>query len=145
MKARSLLRWLITNTSNNMQHYSIDESPKTPLIRCDATAGAIRIRGRCLPENAHKFFDPLLHWTNEYIQSGPQSLHVELELVYINTSASKVILTFLKAIREVRNSIDVSVVWNHESDDEEMMETGLDYQNLIGEEIISLKSHDFEV
>ena len=56
-----------------------------------------------------------------------------MNLEYFNTSSSKYILEILKRVKNVMNDgHDVLVEWYYEEDDEEMMETGEDYEDVSG-------------
>lgn len=126
-----------------MKNFKVDETPKTPSIEGSTENGEVIIKGRCLPEDARIFFGPFFDWMDDFIYQTPGNINVRFDLVYFNTSASKMILDIIKRIASVREQKDVSATWVYEEDDMEMMEVGLDYQNLVGD-LLKLEAKSFE-
>ena len=98
----------------------------------DAQAGQLMIGGRSIPENSVEFYAKVLSWLDEYssIQSGATVMDVKLE--YFNTSSSKCILDIFKKLELMKKEgKEVKVNWFYESDDEDMLEAGEDYDAII--------------
>jgi len=116
-----------------MDNFFIERSKQTPEIKFDAVSGVLEIMGRSIPENTFDFFNPVLMWLDEYANKPAQKTIVKVNLEYFNTSSSKYILEILKRVKNVMNDgNDVLVEWYYEEDDEEMMETGEDYEDVSG-------------
>ncbi len=78
---------------------------------------------------------------DEFTSIAPEKVIAKINLEYFNTSSSKYILEILKRLRIIRkDGKDILVEWYYEEDDEEMMETGEDYEDVSGLpfEIISI-------
>jgi hypothetical protein len=115
-----------------MEELNISPSPKTPEVKMDAQAGQLMIGGRSIPENSVEFYAKVLSWLDEYssIQSGATVMDVKLE--YFNTSSSKCILDIFKKLELMKKEgKEVKVNWFYESDDEDMLEAGEDYDAII--------------
>ena len=85
--------------------------------------GICTISGHCYPEDAHRFFERLNNWLNEYFEKvkGPISLIIKLK--YFNSSSSRSIfrlLTLLKVYQDKGG--DVEVAWHYDEGDEYMLE-----------------------
>jgi len=116
-----------------MDNYKQEGSKQTPEINFDASSGILEIMGRSIPENTFEFFNPVLEWLEEYAKSPAPKTIVKVNLEYFNTSSSKYILEIFKRIKTILNDgNDVLVEWYYEEDDEEMMETGEDYEDVSG-------------
>jgi hypothetical protein len=90
--------------------------------------GELKITGRALPEDAAKFFTPLLSWINDF---SADRVNVEINLDYFNTSVSKQLLDLFKTIENKKEITIVNVKWMYEEGDEEMLESGEIYQELL--------------
>ena len=116
-----------------MDNIFIEGSKQTPEIKFIAESGELEIKGRSIPENTFDFFNPVLIWLEEYAKNPAKKTIVKVNLEYFNTSSSKYILEILKRVKNVMNDgHDVLVEWYYEEDDEEMMETGEDYEDVSG-------------
>ncbi|MFO7369559.1 MAG: DUF1987 domain-containing protein [Bacteroidales bacterium] len=92
------------------------------------TNGELKISGRALPEDAAKFFTPILFWLKEFSAS---EIAIEINLDYYNTSVSKQLLDFFKTIENKKENQTVHVKWMYEEGDDEMLESGEIYQELL--------------
>lgn len=92
------------------------------------TSGQFRISGRALPEDAAKFFAPILEWVKQF---SAETLQIEINLDYFNTSVSKQLLDFFKTIEKNPANKSVQVKWMYEEGDDEMLESGELYQDLL--------------
>ena len=115
-----------------MKSLKVERTKQTPEINFDAKKGILQISGRSIPENTFEFYDPLLTWINGYILEPNEKTIIKIQLEYFNTSSSKYILEILKKLKKLHiDNKNVQDEWYYEEDDEEMMETGEDYKDLI--------------
>jgi hypothetical protein len=116
-----------------MDNLIIDGTKQTPEINFDPNGGVLKINGRSIPENTFEFFNPVLTWLEEYNQIAPDQTVIHVSLEYFNTSSSKYILEIFKRLKSLlADGKEVLVKWYYEEDDEEMMETGEDYEDVSG-------------
>lgn len=116
-----------------MEILKIDGTKQTPEINFNPLTGVLNISGRSIPENTFEFFNPVLLWLEEYGQKAQPKTVINVDLEYFNTSSSKYILEIFKRLKNIMNDgKDVLVKWFYEQDDEEMMETGEDYEDVSG-------------
>jgi len=90
--------------------------------------GDLKISGRALPEDAAKFFNPLLTWIADFFGA---ELNIEVNLDYFNTSVSKQLLDLFKVMDNKKTITTVNVKWMYEEGDDEMLESGEIYQELL--------------
>lgn len=112
-----------------MEKIVYEGSHSTPKVVFDHSKGLIEIRGKSIPENAIKFFHPLIEWLKEYAHNPCDITRVVLQIDYFNTSSSKCILQILKILERISAKYEVVVDWIYR--DEDMYEIGEDYQLLI--------------
>jgi len=116
-----------------MNNLVIEGSKQTPKVEFIASSGILEISGRSIPENTFEFFNPVLLWLDEYSQNALDVTTINVNLEYFNTSSSKYILEIFKRLKGLINDgKEVLVKWYYEEDDEEMMETGEDYEDVTG-------------
>ncbi|MGE0637608.1 MAG: DUF1987 domain-containing protein [Bacteroidia bacterium] len=103
----------------------------TPLIEFDAEAGVLRIEGKSIAEDAQAFYKPLIEELGEYIKNPQLQTTVHLKLVYFNTSSSKSILDVLRKLEVLKTRSEVIIKWYYEKEDEDMLEVGEDYREIV--------------
>lgn len=110
----------------------IEETQDSPKIVLDKTKGIFEVSGRSLPENAVKFYTPVLQWMEEYINSPNQTTHFEFKLDYFNSASTKKIfeiITILEKINQKKHP--VTVIWYHTKDDELIRNRGLEIKEMV--------------
>ncbi|HAN17295.1 MAG: hypothetical protein A2X13_00430 [Bacteroidetes bacterium GWC2_33_15] len=111
-----------------MKDLIIKETEKTPSVAL-GTNGVLKIEGRSIPEDAAKFFKPILDWTKEYTSN---EIRIDIKLEYFNTSSSKFILEMLRTIENNPNNSNVVVNWFYEEGDLDVLESGQYFESIIG-------------
>lgn len=115
-----------------MRNLVIEPTSKTPKVILNADLGIFEITGRSIPEDAIGFYRKVLDWIEEYSKSPLAETVFKFQLEYFNTSSSKCLLDiFRKLERMHKNGHRVQIRWHYDSDDEDMAETGQDYQALL--------------
>jgi hypothetical protein len=116
-----------------MKSLSLAPTSNTPFVSFDAAAGNIELKGRSTPENSVEFYEPIMTWLENYVQSPQECTTVEIKFEYFNTSSSKCILDVFKRLSVLQKSGKQLVVnWYYEEDDEDMQEAGEDYSDILG-------------
>ena len=104
----------------------------TPSINFDAQGGRLEMKGRSIPENSLEFYQPVFEWLDQYVETPQEKTIVHVQFDYFNTSSSKCILDILKRIDKLdEKGLDVLVKWYYDESDEDMMEAGEDYEDLL--------------
>ncbi|HRW62397.1 MAG TPA: DUF1987 domain-containing protein [Bacteroidales bacterium] len=108
-----------------MDNIFIQKTDSTPEIDFNVN-GNLKIFGRSLPEDVHKFYDPIVYWVNNL---EVEHVKIDLKLEYLNTSSTKKILNLLLALEENEKIKSVDINWHYEYDDVEMEELGQIYED----------------
>lgn len=115
-----------------MDSLIIEPSNVTPAVKFIAAEGLLEMKGRSIPENSLEFYQPIYDWLDSYLLNPHTQTVVHLRYDYFNTSSSKCILDILKRIDKLsQNGNDVIIKWYHDENDEDMMEAGEDYADLL--------------
>ena len=115
-----------------MEELKIEPTNLSPYIHFDAQAGKLELTGRSIPENSLEFYQPVYEWLDAYIANPNDKTVIEVKLDYFNTSSSKCILDILKKVDKLEDAgYDVLIKWFYNENDEDMMEAGEDYEDLL--------------
>ncbi len=122
-----------------MENLEIEATRYTPEIIFDCTNDILRIKGKSYPENTAEFYTPVFAWLEKYMnQVEDQQVTLNIELLYFNSSSSKVLLDFFDILESAAaNGRNILINWVYEEDDEDTLEFGEEFQ----EEFESLDFH----
>ena len=113
-----------------MTAFSISSTTHTPAIYCNLSKGILDIKGRSSPENTPAFYSPIKSALSSNAEL--KRLNVRILLEYFNTSSSKCLYDIFKEIRTLqKNGTDVNIRWYYEEYDEDMLEAGEDYSDIL--------------
>jgi len=114
-----------------MKKYFVEQTVKTPFINFDPEMGLLEIKGRSVPDDATKLYQPAINeWLNEYIENPAEKTLVNIDLEYFNTSSSMWLFHFFKKLQSLHEKkFEISINWHY--DDEDSYEAGEDFQTLI--------------
>lgn len=115
-----------------LEPLKIEPTHKTPKVYFDPEKNQFELSGRSIPEDSVGFYKKILDWIEEYGAQPNPKTEFKFELEYFNTSSSKNILELLKKLEKIfQDGNDVRILWYYDEDDEDMEETGEDYQALL--------------
>lgn len=115
-----------------MEVINIKGTDDTPNVILDKENGRFEISGRSLPEDVNMFFEPIMEWIEDYAEDPLDKTIFDFKLEYFNTASSKVILDILLKFEEVIDSgKDVLVKWHYHEDEEDMLEAGEEYADIV--------------
>lgn len=120
-----------------MNIIQIEGTEDTPAVILDKNNGVFELSGRSLPEDAAGFYQPIIDWLNEYSSQANPETEFVVKLEYFNTASSKLLLDVLTCLEEIS---DAKVSWYYYEDDEDMMEAGEEFSELV-EVPFSLKEY----
>ncbi|MDM8522904.1 DUF1987 domain-containing protein [Desulfococcaceae bacterium HSG8] len=113
-----------------MESLMIEATKYTPEISFDCNNHVLDIKGKSYPENTSVFYQPIFEWLEEYLSSDEtQEVTVNMELIYFNSSSSKVLMDFCDRLDEAaEDGKKVTANWFYEEDDEDALEFGEEFQ-----------------
>ena len=114
-----------------MEPIRIEATKSTPFIHIDPSANIVHIKGESYPENAAKFFGPILSSIGKYLNSsGAPRITVDLQLTYFNSSSSKALLNFFEMLDQAASEgKDIVVNWSYHPDNEIILEAGEEFRD----------------
>jgi hypothetical protein len=111
-----------------MQNLVIEGSSNTPSVNLDSVRHKGVIQGSSYPENVHSFYEPIVSWFEDYLLSHPESFILEIELIYFNSSSSKVYFDLFERLDEKnQHGVDIIVKWIYDKENETALEYGEEF------------------
>ena len=112
-----------------MENLILEPTKSTPLVRFDAGAHSLEIKGESYPENAAKFYSPLFKWLDDYLEAkGGEQTEVNLEIIYFNSSSSKALMNFFDRLEEAAQAgKNIVVNWRYHEENETAQECGEEF------------------
>ena len=117
-----------------MQDLMIEQTQSTPFISFSGETNRLTLKGESFPENAAKFYAPVMEWIREYLDQ-PEEEHtvVEFEIVYFNSSTSKVYMTIFDMMEAaVAKGKNLTVIWKCDHENETAIECGEEFKEDLG-------------
>lgn len=115
-----------------MEVLKIESTEDNPQIVLDRESNILEISGRSLPEDVNTFYEPMMSWIEEYAKDPLDVTVFNFKLTYFNTASSKIILDILTQFEEmIEEGYQVMVRWHYPEEDEDMMEAGEEYSEMI--------------
>ncbi len=112
-----------------MENLIREKTSLTPQIQL-LTNGAFLLKGISTPENVQSFFQPIIDWLEEYKKTNPPSINFIMEMDYLNSSSSKVLIRMLSILNTFKSSgTQLILTWRYDEGDEDMLEVGKDLQH----------------
>jgi len=113
-----------------MENLVIQGSKYTPEIAFDDGRNLLEIKGYSYPENAAAFYAPVMEWLNAYLkQGGRESIGIGIELIYFNSSSSKILLDLFDLLDEYAGKgHSISVRWIYDRENESAYECGQEFE-----------------
>ncbi|MCA1961014.1 MAG: DUF1987 domain-containing protein [Desulfomonile sp.] len=126
-----------------MDNLVVEATKSSPYISFDAGKGLLEIKGKSYPENAAKFYSPVFDWLNEYLDTvTDQAIQVNLEIIYFNSSSSKVFLNLFDMLdRAVKNGKKITIDWRYHTENDTARECGEEFM----EELEAVKFNLVEI
>ena len=118
-----------------METIRLEGTKKTPMVLLDPS-GKLRLGGRSIPEDASKFFDGILNWILDYVNTPQDNTVIDIELEYFNSGSAKFVMQILRELSElIHNGKELKVNWYYEEGDDDILERGEYYASILDLEI----------
>ena len=115
-----------------MENLRLEATSVTPFVFFDTDIGVLELKGRSSPDNSLGFYSPIIQYIDNYLKGPVDSLKINVNLEYFNTSSLKCIFQMLKKLTDINeNGAELVVNWFYEEEDEDMLETGEDIADLL--------------
>ena len=114
-----------------MQRLKIQPTESSFSIDLNIEKGEFTFLGESRPENAPRFFDPVLDWLTDFEAQMINSkqiyvLKVIFKLDYFNSTSTKYLVDIAKVLKRIADidSVNQTVEWHYKEIDEDIEESG---------------------
>ena len=115
-----------------MEPINIKGAQDTPEVILDKENNVFKMEGKSFPADVGIFYKPIIDWIDDYSESPLDKTTFILKMDYFNTASSKVILDILYKLEDMSlDGKEILVKWYYPDDDEDMMETGEEYDEIV--------------
>lgn len=115
-----------------MDNVFIKGTDRTPEVDLNFSKGVLALSGRSITENPISFYKKIEDYIAAYLKHPQQNTVFKVNLEYFNTSTSKCLVDIFKLFESLNSSEHKVVVeWYYEKDDEEIMDSGEDYKDIV--------------
>lgn len=115
-----------------MDNIFIEGNDRTPEVDFNFSKGVFTISGRSITENPISFYKALEDYIANYSKNPRPKTLFKVSLEYFNTSTSKCLVDIFKQLEKLHSSNnEVVIEWYYEQDDEEIMDSGEDYKDIV--------------
>ena len=85
-----------------------------------------------MPENAEKFYQPVIAWLNDKLQSNPTTANFDVALDYYNTGSFIRLMGLFNTLHKLNESgNEFRVRWICEADDEDNIDDGKSFKEVV--------------
>jgi hypothetical protein len=115
-----------------MKTVIIKGTDDTPCVILDKDNNIFEFSGMSLPEDAKKFYAPIIKWIEQYTKSPNDKTNIVFKLNYINTPSAINILDVLMKFEKIyKDGKDVIITWYYHKYDNEIKEEGEEYSKIL--------------
>ena len=110
----------------------LESSEDSPKVFLDYASGKLSIEGRSFMEDTTPFHQAIVGWLRTYFQNPQPETVLELELEYLNTSSTKMLLDILFELNKFYifgNKIIIK--WKYDPEDEDMEDLGKEIADMV--------------
>ncbi|MEA3456240.1 MAG: DUF1987 domain-containing protein [Campylobacterota bacterium] len=113
-----------------MKNLHIEETKYTPQIDLNAETGLLRFSGKSYPENTFDFYQHTMNWITEFFkQERKIKSTLEMDIVYFNSSSSKLFFDLFDIIEEAQEEGNtITIRWLYDGENENALEAGEDFK-----------------
>ena len=112
-----------------MDTLKIDGTKSSPKIELNFETNLHTIQGESYPENTIEFYTPILNWLKEYIENLNCQAVFNFEIIYFNSSSSKVLMDIFDMFEEAweEEKKDIIINWIYDEDNDAALEYGEEF------------------
>ncbi len=103
----------------------------TPALEFDLQLGNLSLRGKSIPQDPTRFYEPLLKLLSKYTSDPASETIVNIEMEYFNTPTAKYLQDIFLKLESIKTQSNITVNWHYDIDDTDMLQAGKDYQGIV--------------
>ncbi len=127
-----------------MEPLIIGASEERPGINLDPQSNKFMIFGKSFPEEAKKFYEPIMLWLEEYAKKPNKKTNFEIRLDYYNSATSTILLEIIHLLNSIfQKGHKVKILWHYLELDDDMLDAGKEYSEMVDTPFEFIPFEDF--
>lgn len=127
------------NKLHLMDSLIIEATEDSPSIIFDINSNRFKISGESRPENAGKFYTPIINWLMKFeemlntkdLKLATDQLTFIFRLDYFNSTSAKYIMDIILILKNISAKGPImNIEWIYDSRDEDMLEVGKEFAEM---------------
>lgn len=112
-----------------MENLEISATKSSPEINFNGDTYTLSMVGESYPENTAQFYEPIYKWIDDCIEAlAEQELVFNIELVYFNSSSSKVLMDIFDTLEDASDEgKNIIVNWIYDEENDSALEYGEEF------------------
>jgi len=114
-----------------MDSLRIEATEDSPFVNLDFAANKLLISGESRPENASKFYAPVLKWIGDMealLPNQKETSSFVFKLDYFNSISAKYIMDIILVLKKyIDKGYKVNIEWHYDKRDDDMLDAGKEY------------------
>jgi hypothetical protein len=112
-----------------METLLIEKTFQTPFVLLDAEKNVFEIKGNSFPNNALRFYLPILDWLTRYFLHEKKEIRLGVHFYYQNSSSKKMVNEIMKMLDDFyKEGKLIQLDWYYAADDEDLLLSGMHIQ-----------------
>jgi hypothetical protein len=114
-----------------MEPLQIHAAEDTPEIILNKQKKVFELTGRSLPEDVIEFYSPVYSWLEQYVADPLDETLFKVKVIYFNSASQRALNEIFNILARITlKNKKIEVEWYHHEDDDEMKESGEEYQDM---------------
>jgi len=115
-----------------MEPYYQKASVETPEINFNKDQATFILKGKSFPEESRSFYQPAIDWMMQYADEPNPKTDFIMQMHYYNSSSSAILLEIFKILERIHlKGNEVTIHWHYDLMDDDMLEAGEEYEELL--------------
>lgn len=119
-----------------MDSLIIEATEDSPKVVFDTNTNRFTISGESRPENAGKFYTPVINWIVKFEESLVAGTSAPLVFIfrldYFNSTSAKYIMDILLVLKKfVDDGHKVNIEWHYDKRDDDMLDAGNEFSDTV--------------
>ena len=103
----------------------------TPEVLFNSETNEFKLSGRTFPEDAFKFYQPILNWMASYVKTANEDSNLIISLEYFNSSSVKQLLNLISLFEGIiATGKKAKITWCYIEGDDLMEIKGLEFKSM---------------
>ena len=113
---------------------NINATSNLPKVYFNAEQGIFEINGNSYPQDAEKFYLPLIDYIKTYLENALAKTILKIEIEYFQTTSQKFLIDIIKLLKTIDENglvLEVNWIYKDEEESEDVFFAGKEIERLL--------------